>query len=346
LNAPADSGIIAGETGRFSGKEKIMRILVGCLMFIVSVCTVFAVADYPISPVPFTTVSFDDAFWAVRQETNNDITIWSNLRKCEETDRFSNFEKAAGWKQGNFIGLVFNDSDAYKTLEAVAYALAVKPYPILERYADGVIERIAAAQQPDGYLDTAYILPPKDPKKRWTVLQHDHELYCAGHFFEAAAAYYQATGKHKILDVAEKLANHIDSVFGPDKKRGTSGHPEVELGLCKLYRVTGNEKYLKLAKYFLDQRGYREGRAEPDYGPYAQDHKPVVEQDEAVGHAVRAGYLYAGMADVAALTGDKDYIQAIDRIWDNVVSKKQYITGSVGARWADRCRAICMIMKI
>jgi len=323
-----------------------MRRAVMFSLFAAITCVLFAGPDYPIQPVPFTAVSFDDAFWAVRQETNNDITIWSNLRKCEETDRFSNFEKAAGWKQGNFIGLVFNDSDAYKTLEAVAYALAVKPDPILERYADGVIERIAAAQQPDGYLDTAYILPPKDPKKRWTVLQHDHELYCAGHFFEAAAAYYQATGKHKILDVAEKLANHIDSVFGPDKKRGTSGHPEVELGLCKLYRVTGNEKYLELAKYFLDQRGYREGRAEPDYGPYAQDHKPVVEQDEAVGHAVRAGYLYAGMADVAALTGDKDYIQAIDRIWDNVVSKKQYITGSVGARWADRCRAICMITRI
>jgi DUF1680 family protein len=309
-----------------------MRRVAAVSLFIAISCVLFAGADYPVTPVPFTQVSFDDAFWAPRQKINNDVTIWSNLRKCEETDRFSNFEKAAGWKEGNFVGLVFNDSDAYKTLEAVAYALQVTPDPILERYADSIVTRIAAAQQPDGYLDTAYILPPKDPKKRWTVLQHDHELYCAGHFFEAATAYYQATGKRKVLDTAEKLANHIDSVFGPDKKHGTSGHPEVEMGLCRLYRATGNEKYLNLAKYFVDQRGHREGRSESDYGTYAQDHKPVVEQDEAVGHAVRACYLYAGVADVAALTGDKEYITAIDRIWDNVVTKKQYITGSVGAR--------------
>lgn len=304
------------------------------VLFLSITSVLFGGADYPITPVSFTDVSFHDAFWSPRQKINNDVTVWSNLRKCEETDRFTNFDKAAGAKEGNFVGLVFNDSDAYKTLEAVGYALQVTPDPILERYADGIIARIAAAQQPDGYLDTAYILPPRDSKKRWTVLQHDHELYCAGHFFEAAAAYFQATGKRPILDTAEKLANHIDSVLGPDKKRGTSGHPEIEMGLCRLYRVTGNEKYLNLAKYFLDQRGRREGRDEPDFGTYAQDHKPVIEQDEAVGHAVRACYLYAGMADVAALTGDKEYIAAIDRIWDNVVTKKQYITGGVGARHA------------
>ena len=299
-------------------------------------------SDYPIHAVSFSHVTIEDLFWRPRREVNSRVTIWDNFRKCEETGRVANFEKAAGLREGLFEGMRFNDSDVYKTIEAASYSLLSNPDPVLERYVDSLIALIAAAQWPDGYLDTFYSLGAEEPDPRfpmeaqvkgarWTNLRYMHELYCAGHLMEAAVAYYEATGKGPILDVAKRLADHLDATFSWDKKRGTSGHEEVELGLCRLYRATGESRYLKLAKYFLDQRGRREGRAEPDYGEYAQDHEPVLEQDEAVGHAVRAGYLYTAMADVAALTGDTAYISAIDRIWENVVSKKYYVTGGVGA---------------
>jgi len=280
--------------------------------------------------VPFTDVVIADKFWAPRIETNRKVTIPYAFKKCEETGRISNFAKAAGLMKGEFEGKYFNDSDVYKVIEGAAYSLKIHPDAELEKYVDGVIDKIAAAQWEDGYLYTFYSLPQRQPEKRWSDVRKMHELYCAGHFFEAAVAYYQATGKDKILNVAVKLADYIDSVFGPNKKRDVPGHEEIEIGLVKLYRQTGNEKYLKLAKFFLDERGHARGREL--YGPYCQDHKPIVEQSEAVGHAVRAGYLYCGIADVAALTGDADYVKAIDRIWENVVSKKLYLTGGIGAR--------------
>ncbi|HUU16260.1 MAG TPA: beta-L-arabinofuranosidase domain-containing protein [Sedimentisphaerales bacterium] len=280
--------------------------------------------------VGFTDVVIADEFWAPRMETNRKVTVPYDFKKCEGTGRIDNFAKAGGLMEGNFEGIYFNDSDLYKVIEGAAYSLKSHPDPELEEYVDGVIDKIAAAQWEDGYLYTFYSLPERQPEKRWTDVRNKHELYCAGHFFEAAVAYYQATGRRKILDVAIRLADYIDSVFGPDKKRDVPGHEEIEIGLVKLYRVTGNEKYLALAKFFLDERGQSERRE--IYGDYCQDHKPVVEQDSAVGHAVRAGYLYSGMADVAALTGDNGYVEALERIWWDVVSKKLYITGGVGAR--------------
>ena len=280
--------------------------------------------------VGFTDVVIADGFWAPRMETNRKVTVPYDFKKCEETGRIDNFAKAGGLMEGKFEGIYFNDSDLYKVIEGAAYSLKIHPDPELEKYVDGVIEKIAAAQWEDGYLYTFYSLPQRQPEKRWTDVQHKHELYCAGHFFEGAVAYYQATGKRKILDVAIRLADYIDSVFGPGKRHDVSGHEEIEIGLVKLYRVTGDKKYLKLAKFFLDERGQSERRE--IYGEYCQDHKPVVEQDAAVGHAVRAGYLYSGMADVAALTGDTGYVEALERIWWDVVSKKLYITGGVGAR--------------
>jgi len=283
-----------------------------------------------LTAVPFADVVIADEFWAPRMKTNRKVTIPYAFKKCEETGRIDNFSKAAGLVEGKFEGKYFNDSDVYKVIEGAAYSLKTHPDKQLEKYVDGVIDKIAAAQWEDGYLYTFYSVPQRQPEKRWTNTRKMHELYCAGHFFEAAVAYYQATGKRKILDAAIRLADYIDSVFGPEKKRDIPGHEEIEIGLVKLYRVTGNEKYLKLAKFFLDERGHAHDRKL--YGEYCQDHKPVIEQGAAVGHAVRAGYLYSGMAGVAALSSDTDYIKALDRIWWDVVSKKLYITGGIGAR--------------
>jgi DUF1680 family protein len=283
-----------------------------------------------LTAVPFTDVTVADEFWAPRMETNRKVTVRYDFQKCEQTGRIDNFAKAGGLMEGKFEGIYFNDSDLYKVIEGAAYSLKIHPDPELEKYVDGVIDKIAAAQWEDGYLYTFYSLPKHQPEKRWTDVQSKHELYCSGHFFEAAVAYYQATGKRKILNVATRLADYIDSVFGPGKRYDVPGHEEIEIGLVKLYGVTGEKRYLALSKFFLDQRGRANGRKL--YGPYCQDHKPVVEQDAAVGHAVRAGYLYTGMADVAALTGDDDYVKALDKIWLDVVSKKLYITGGIGAR--------------
>ncbi len=292
--------------------------------------------DYPIQPVPFTGVKITGGFWAPRMETNHKVTVPYSFQKCEETGRISNFAKAGGLMEGDFEGIYFNDSDVFKIIEGAAYCLSLEQDPKLEAYVDDVIDKIAAAQEEDGYLYTHRTLNQrKDPslrERRWEDLGSAHELYNIGHMYEAAVAYYQATGKRKFLDVAIKSADLVDQVFGPDKKIGVPGHEEIEIGLARLYRATGEERYLTLAKFFLDMRGRADKRK--IYGDYAQDHKPVVEQAEAVGHAVRAGYLYAGMADVAALTGDQDYISAIGRIWEDVVSGKLALTGGIGARHA------------
>ncbi len=301
-----------------------------------SSCQKSMTGDYPVQPVAFTQVDINDDFWAPRLETNRTVTIPYAFEMTEETGRVKNFEIAGGFIQGDSFCTVypFDDSDVYKIIEGASYSLQVHPDPELDQYVDEMIAKIAAAQEEDGYLYTARTMDSKEPVRwvegdRWSNLYLGHELYNAGHLYEAASAHFLATGKRSLLDVAVKNADLIAMVFGPDKKRGVPGHQVIEIGLAKLYRITGDKKYLDLAKFFLDERGRSEHREL--FGEYSQDHKPVVEQEEAVGHAVRAVYMYSGMADVAALTGDADYIQAIDRIWDNVVSKKMYLTGGIGA---------------
>ncbi len=282
----------------------------------------------PLTPVPFTTVHLTDDFWAARIETNRRTTIPYCFTKCQETGRIDNFAKAAGLIEGEFEGIYYNDSDVYKVIEGASYSLAARPDPELDTYLDDLIAKIAAAQQADGYLNTYHTLV--EPDKKWSNIRRMHELYCAGHLFEAAVAHHQATSKRTLLNVAIDFADHIESVFGPGKRHDVPGHQEIEIGLVKLARITGDERYLNLAKFFLDQRGRAEERE--SYGPYCQDHKPVVEQNKPVGHAVRAMYQYCGMADVATLTGDERYLNALDNLWRNEVETKLYITGGVGAR--------------
>ncbi len=306
-----------------------------------------SIKDYPVKPVAFTDVKFTDNFWLPRLDTNRIITIPYDFRKCEETHRIDNFAIAGGLQSGSFVGIRYNDSDVFKVIEGASYSLNIYPDPELEKYLDDLIAKIAAAQEDDGYLFTCRTinpdsLPRHTGETRWSQLKDSHELYNIGHMYEAAVAYYQATGKRSLLDVAIKSANLVDEVFGPgkDQLHGVPGHQEIEIGLVKLYRVTGDEKYLSLAKYFLDQRGNADGHELYVYGEdgnnkvYTQDHEPVIEQSEAVGHAVRAVYMYSGMADIAALTDDVNYNKAVDELWNNVVSKKLYITGGIGAKHA------------
>jgi DUF1680 family protein len=298
--------------------------------------------DYPVKPVPFTAVHFRDAFWAPRLEINAKVTIPFAFKKDEETKRIYHFERAAAVLRGEAIkdktapGYPFDDTDVYKVIEGAAYALSVQPDPQLEAYVDGLIDKIGSAQEPDGYLYTTRTIDPEHPhpwagKKRWELEKdNSHELYNLGHLYEAAVAYYQATGKRRLLDIALKSANLLDQTFGPGKQSIWPGHQITEMALAKLYRVSDDARYLNLAKFMLDARspeGSRRGR-------YNQSHARVVDQTEAVGHAVRATYMYSGMADVAALTGDLSYVNAIDKIWDDVANKKLYITGGIGATGA------------
>jgi len=301
---------------------------------------------HPLRAVPFTAVHVNDVFWAPKIETNRAVTIPFALQKNEETGRVDNFRKAAGLMKGAFTGKRYNDSDVFKVMEGAAYTLMIKPDPKLEATLDDLIAVIGKAQEPDGYLYTTRTIDPKNPApgagpERWSDLRVSHEFYNVGHMYEAAVAHFQATGKKTFLDIAVKNADLLVNTFGPGKKGAFPGHQEIEIGLGKLYRVTGNRAYLDLAKFFLDERGHyfqgeRHAPDDPfavyDSDEYMQNHKPVLEQDEAVGHAVRAMYMYAGMADVAALGGYPEYITAIDRLWDNVVGKKMYITGGVGSR--------------
>ncbi|MCX5646658.1 MAG: glycoside hydrolase family 127 protein [Phycisphaerae bacterium] len=291
--------------------------------------------DYNVKPVPFNEVQVRDGFWTPRLQISRTVTIPYCFEKCEETDRISNFEKAAGLRQGKHEGIYFNDSDVYKVMEGAAYSLQVHPEAMMRLYLDKLIVIMAGAQWEDGYLYTFYSVPQKQPEKRWTNEKDMHEQYCMGHMLEAAVAHYQVTGNKSFLNVATRCADYICQTFGPGRRTDPPGHQEIEIGLCRLYRVTGDSKYLDTAKFLLDQRG-RTGNRGPKgdgklYGEYAQDHIPVVEQTQAVGHSVRAMYLYTGMADVAALTGNMDYIKAIDAIWTDVVSTKLYVTGGIGA---------------
>lgn len=293
---------------------------------------------YSITAVPFTDVALTDDFWTKRIETNRTVTIPFGFKKCEEEGRIRNFERAGGLAQGKYEGkMPFDDSDVYKIIEGASYSLAVVPDKKLDTYVDGIIEKIAAAQEKDGYLCTWKTINPVkapawwvEPGPRWHNLGSSHELYNAGHLYEAAYAHYKATGKTNFLNIALKNADLICETFGPGKKLDVPGHQIIETGLIKLYLATGKGKYLDTAKFFLDQRGNAEGHKL--YSSYSQDHKPVVEQDEAVGHAVRAVYMYAAMTDIAAIINDSKYHTAVEKIWENVVSKKLYITGGIGAR--------------
>jgi DUF1680 family protein len=298
--------------------------------------------DYAIQSVPFTQVKLTDNFWLPRINTNRNVTIPASFERCESTGRIKNFIMAAQ-KKGKFgTKYPFDDTDIYKTIEGASYSLALYPDAKLEAYLDTLITIIGNAQEPDGYLYTARTIDPNavhswSGKDRWEKERElSHELYNAGHLYEAAVAHFMATKKRSLLNIALKNANLVCSVFGPAKKSVAPGHEIVEMGLVKLYRVTGKKEYLSTAKFFIEARGHYTGYDAKNKDPwkngaYWQDNIPVIKQDEAEGHAVRAGYLYSAVADVAALTGDDSLLHAIDRIWNNMVEKKMYVQGSVGA---------------
>lgn len=313
-------------------------------------------------PLPVTEVRIEDKFWAPRIETNRTRTLETVRRRLLEMGAIQNFAIASGRSQGAHRGPFWADSDVYKWLEGASYSLAVRRDPELESKVDDVIAGISAAQMSDGYLNTYFQL--EYPEGRWTFLAFGHEMYSAGHLFEAAAAHFEATGKRTLLDIAIRNADHIDATFGPGKRQGQPGHEEIEVGLMKLARTTGDEKYVRLAQYFIDQRGQKPSFFETEYAKldpdrrfaflgnmiglrtfddrffrrdpskfdtqYSQDHLPVRQQDKVVGHAVRAMYLYSGMADVVAETGDRPMFDALVRLYRDLTTKRMYITGGIG----------------
>jgi len=302
--------------------------------------------DYPIRAVPMTAVTIDDGFWAPKLEVNRTVTIPHILKENDDTGRVANLEKAAGRKSGPYEGRRFNDTDIYKIIEAASYSLAIVPDPRLSTRLDELIQLIAASQEKDGYLFPARTIDPQHPApgvgpERWIYENGSHELYNAGHLYEAAVAHFEATGKRSLLDVAIRNADLVCRTFGPNGRHAVSGHEEIELALVKLYRATGNATYLKTADWLVAERGkpHPDMPPYPDKAfemyndrPYKQDQAPVVDQDRAVGHAVRAMYLYEAVTDVAALTDNDAFAKAADRLWQDVVSKRLYLTGGVGAR--------------
>lgn len=303
-----------------------------------------------LNTVPFTKVTLEDNFWACRLQINHKYTVPAIYRKCKETGRIGAFLLHDSSGTGSKVHPFWN-SDVAKWIEAASYSLAVHPDPELESLIDDVIDKIASVQQEDGYLNTYYTVA--EPECRWKKLAFGHELYCAGHLIEAAVAHYQTTGKTKFLDVIRRYADYIDCVFGPGKRSGYPGHPEIELALVKLYRLTGEKRYLNLSSFFLDQRGqspsvfksemenlppehtelyHRFFNADENFNTqYCQDHLPVREQAEALGHAVRAMYLYSGMADVAIEIEDDELFAACKRLWEDATKKRMYVTGGIGS---------------
>jgi hypothetical protein len=296
-----------------------------------------ATAPAPIQEVSFTQVHLNDGFWSPRIEINRTVSIPSAFHECEVNGRFDNFALAAGLIQGEHKGdFSFDDTDPYKVIEGASYSLAVHYDKKLDHYLDSVISIIAQAQEPDGYLTTCVTnkctrLSGWWGTHKWEKI-NSHELYNSGHLIESAVAHYRATGKKTFLSVAIKNADLVCKTFGPNEGQihRPGGHPIIEMALCKLYKVTGNKKYLEGAKYFVDETGRCTDGHKPS--EYSQDHMPILRQEEIVGHAVRAGYLYSGVADVAALTGDKAYQKALERIWENMSKKKLFITGGIGSR--------------
>ncbi|MFX1480381.1 MAG: glycoside hydrolase family 127 protein [Promethearchaeota archaeon] len=305
-----------------------------------------------IQPLSLNQVKIIDKFWAPRINTNAEITLPHVFQKCEKTGRIANFSRAAGLvNDGKKPIFPFDDSDVFKAIEGAAYSLLIHPDLKFEEYIDNIIDKIAAAQEKDGYLYTVRTISPNNPhvwagKKRWELVSiMSHELYNMGHLIEAGIAYYQARGKRKLLDVAIKCADLIYKEFGKGKLERIPGHQEIELALIRLYKITNNKNYLTLAKFFLDIRGTTEKFDFEEYSnrnkiffedtrssEYNQSHKKVIEQDEAIGHAVRAVYMYSAMTDIISLYNDREYKKAIDSIWNNIVSKKLYITGGIGSQ--------------
>ena len=314
------------------------QILLGAVMaFALTACNGWTKPTAPINEVSFTNVHFQDIFWTPRIETNRTVSIPSAFYQCEINGRFDNFALAAGLIKGEHKGdFSFDDTDPYKIIEGASYSLSVQYDKELDHYLDSVINLIALAQEPDGYLTTCvtnkcYRLSGWWGRSRWEKM-NSHELYNSGHLYEAAVAHYLATGKRSLLDVAIKNADLVCETFGlgEGQIKYPSGHPIIEMALCKLYKVTGNQKYLEQAKYFVEETGRLSNGRAP--GIYSQDHLPILEQEEIIGHAVRAGYLYSGVADYASLANDTTYFNALTRIWENMAGKKLYITGGMGSR--------------
>lgn len=296
-------------------------------------------SDYLISMIDINKVQLTDDFWLPKIKTVQNTTIPFAFEKCRSEGRLENFLIAGGKKQGKVRGkMPFDDSDVYKIIEGASYSLITVPDKQLDAYLDSVIAIISEGQEPDGYITTWFTIDPNNPPapwvqktgRRWTGEASSHELYNSGHLFEAAAAHFAATGKRNLLDIAIKNADLLCRSFGPGKLTTPPGHQIVETGLIKLYRITGNVKYLRLAKFFLDLRG--DPNTHSLYGAYAQDHIPVTQQTEITGHAVRAVYMYAGMTDIAAIYNDTAYLKAVNNIWSNLTERKMYITGGIGAK--------------
>ncbi len=286
-----------------------------------------------LNPVPFSSIIINDSFWSPKLAANQRVTLQACLDRCRETGRVANFDRAAGLEPGGFQGISFDDSDVYKVLEGVAYSLKTNRDADLERQADAIIGSIAAAQREDGYLFTYNII--NGLENRWTDMAM-HEDYCLGHLIEAAVAYTSATGKRTLLDTAIRFADHFDSLFGPGKRHWVTGHEELELALVKLCRATGESRYLRLAQWLVEERGHGHGAGEiwdnPQWGArQCQDDRPVRQMTDITGHAVRAMYLYAGMADVAREAGDETLLPPLGRLWESVALRNMYITGGIGS---------------
>ena len=311
--------------------KRILTLLFAAVVITASCSRSNTPTNKLITPVKFSDVTIDDAFWSPRLQSHKDVTLKVCIDQIEnQTGRIRNFENAAKGA-GEHSGIYFDDSDVYKALEGMAYSLQNNPDPLLEAKCDEWIEKFAAAQQDDGYINTYYTLTGLDG--RWIDMTM-HEMYCAGHMTEAAVAYYNVTGKRKLLDVAIRMADHMMTIFGPGKRHWVPGHEEIELALVKLFQATGKKKYLDFAQWLIDERGNGYGTwgnpPEPWNAEYFQDDKPVREMTDIAGHAVRAMYLYCGMADVASYTGDQGYIDALNRLWEDVVIRNMYITGGIG----------------
>jgi DUF1680 family protein len=311
----------------------------GLLLAAMTACTAGdgSMQSGPAQAVSFTRVRLTDNFWAPRIETNRAVSIPSAFRQCEINGRFHNFALAAGTATGEQAGdFPFDDTDPYKIIEGASYTLSVKWDPQLDAYLDSIISIIASAQEPDGYLTTC-VTNRSERLKRWWGSErwekiNSHELYNSGHLYEAAVAHYQATGKRSLLDVAIRNADLVCSVFGPSdtQKHVPSGHPIIEMALVKLYNVTGNRQYLSQARYFIEETG--RGTDGHTLNDYSQDHKPILEQDEILGHAVRAGYLFSGVVDMAVQERDTAYLDAAIALWDNMANQKLYVTGGIGSQ--------------